>query len=288
MAQPDRAGDRLMPGLDRVVLAQHHHAKEIHKYYSSPAIVASYGRQDYITPCERLLFDAFIKPGMAILDIGVGGGRTSQYLARNASRYVGIDYSAEMVRLCQKRYPQWEYFEDSATDLSRFANGSFDVVVMSYNMIDDLIPDKSRQRCLQECYRVLHEEGLLMFSSHNPRAIIVRSGQEPEKTTQSEQTGIPGNQSDLSQRARNKPANIFSFLCWSFHRVLKYGLKVPFWSGHGYMVDSENLLTHFWTPKRAIAEVGEYGFRCVGLQGDDYPKMSHILTTDWYYYVFEK
>jgi ubiquinone/menaquinone biosynthesis C-methylase UbiE len=215
-----------MSALDRVVLAQHYHAKKIHKYYSSPAIVAGYGRQDYITPCERLLFAAFIKPGMAILDIGVGGGRTSQYLARNASRYVGIDYSSEMVRLCRNRYPQWGYFEDSATDLSRFESGSFDVVVMSYNMIDDLIADKSRQKCLQECYRVLREEGLLIFSSHNPRAVIVRREQEPKKTTESDQTGIPGNLSDLSQKAKNKPAIVFTLLCWSFHRVLKYGLRV--------------------------------------------------------------
>jgi SAM-dependent methyltransferase len=277
-----------MSALDRVVLTQHHHAKKIHKYYSSPAIVAGYGRQDYITPCERLLFDSFIKPGLAILDIGVGGGRTSQYLARNASRYAGIDYSSEMVQLCRNRYPQWEYFEDSATDLSRFASGSFDVVVMSYNMIDDLIPDSSRRKCLQECYRVLREEGLLIFSSHNPRAIIARRGEQPKKTSQSDQTSIPGNISDLSQKAKNKPATVFTLLCWSFHKVLKYGLRVPFWNGHGYMLDSENLLTHFWTPKRAIAEVGEYGFRCVASQGDDYPRKSHVSATEWYYYVFKK
>jgi|ERR1044071_4581535 ubiquinone/menaquinone biosynthesis C-methylase UbiE len=278
-----------MPASDHVVPAQHHHhAKKIHTYYSNPAIVAGYGRQDYITPCERLLFGAFIKPGMAILDIGVGGGRTSQYLARNASKYVGIDYSSEMVRLCRNRYPQWEYFEDSATDLSRFPSGSFDAVVMSYNMIDDLIPDKSRQECLEECYRVLRKEGVLIFSAHNPRAIFVRREQEAEKASEPEQLGRFSNFSSLYRHAMNKTAIVFTLLCFVFHRLLKYGLRVPFWNGHGYMLDSENLLTHFWTPKRAIAEVGAYGFRCVALQGDDYPKKSHALTTDWYYYVFQK
>src|SRR5215813_9895770 len=136
--------------MDHTVSVQHH-AEKIFNYYNSPLIAAGYGRQEYITPCERLLFDAYIKPGVTILDIGVGGGRTSPYLAKNASRYVGIDYAPEMVRLCRKKYPQWEYCEGSAIDLSRFPDGSFDVIVMSYNVLDDLVPDASRWRCLQEC-----------------------------------------------------------------------------------------------------------------------------------------
>ena len=82
------------------------HTEQIYRYYNSPAIAASYGQQGYITPCERLLFGTYIRPGMAILDIGVGGGRTSRYLAGNASRYVGVDYAPEMVRICREKYPQ--------------------------------------------------------------------------------------------------------------------------------------------------------------------------------------
>src|SRR5262249_54601308 len=142
---------------------------------NSPTIAAGYAREEYITACEHMLFNSYIEPGMAILDVGVGGGRTSRYLAGNASRYVGIDYAPEMVRVCRRRFPQWEYLEASATDLSPFPSGSFDVVLLSYNMIDDLIPDESRWRCLRECHRVLHENGFLIFSSHNPRAIFVRA-----------------------------------------------------------------------------------------------------------------
>jgi hypothetical protein len=54
------------------------------------------------------------------------------------------------------------------------------------------------------------------------------------------------------------------------------------------MLDTENLMTHFWTPKNAIAELGRYGFRFIALQGDDYPEKSHPMITDWYYYIFEK
>ena len=77
-------------------------------------------------------------------------------------------------------------------------------------------------------------------------------------------------------------------MCASLLRVFSYGMKQPFWQGEGYMLDSENLMTHFWTPKKVIAELARYGFRFIALQGDDYPRKSHLLITEWYYCVFEK
>jgi ubiquinone/menaquinone biosynthesis C-methylase UbiE len=260
------------------------HTAKIYRYYNNPAIAAGYARQEYITACERLIFNSYIKPGMAILDIGVGGGRTSNYLAVKASRYVGIDYAPEMIRRCRRKFPQWEYLQASATDLSPFQNGSFDVVLLSYNMLDDLIPDESRWRCLKECHRVLHENGLLIFSSHNPRAVFVRAASENSKPHLHAQA----ERSTLLDKALNWSVRRFTSMLASIRRAFDYGTKLPFWRGEGYMLDSENLMTHFWTPRRAIAELSRYGFRFIALQGDDYPMRSRMLFTDWYYYVFQR
>ena len=260
------------------------HTAKIYRYYNNPTIAAGYARQEYITACERLLFRSYIKPGVAILDVGVGGGRTSPYLAGNASRYVGIDYAPEMVRTCRRKFPQWEYLEASATDLSPFQNGSFDVVLLSYNMLDDLIPDENRWRCLEECHRVLHENGFLIFSSHNPRAIFVRAAAENFRLRSQRLAGL----SALLDKALNWSARSFTSMRASMRRALDYGTKLPFWRGEGYMLDSENLMTHFWTPRKAIAELSRYGFRFIALQGDDYPVRSRLLFTDWYYYVFQR
>jgi len=271
--------------MDRV-LAQLH-TEQIYRHYNSPAIVAGYGQRKYITPCERLLFSTYIKPGVAILDIGVGGGRTSPYLAGKSSHYVGIDYAPEMVRICREKYPQWEYLEASATDLSPFQSESFDAVVLSYNMLDDLMSDESRRRCLLECRRVLRENGFLIFSSHNPRAIFVRPEREKTDSPSSAyRPALSGFIPALFRKTLHLSASHFAAVCASVRRVFSYGIKRPFWRGEGYMPDYENLMTHFATPRKMIAELVRYGFRFIALQGDDYPKKSHLLITEWYYYVF--
>ena len=71
--------------------------------YDAPEVAAHYAALDYLTPCERCCLRRYIPPGSAILDLGVGGGRTTSYLASRASRYVGVDYAPAMVKACRGR-----------------------------------------------------------------------------------------------------------------------------------------------------------------------------------------
>ena len=41
--------------------------------YRAPEIVAHFAALNNLTACERLLFETHIKPGAALLDLGVGG-----------------------------------------------------------------------------------------------------------------------------------------------------------------------------------------------------------------------
>jgi len=142
--------------------------------YNRPDVAADYAVLDYLTPCERLLFDLHIKPGAAILDLGVGGGRTTPYLSSKASRYVGVDYAPEMIRACRQKYPGLEFLVAEASNLSALEASSFDAVVCAFNGLDYVIPDEARALCFKECWRVLKPEGVLLFSSYNPRSILVR------------------------------------------------------------------------------------------------------------------
>jgi SAM-dependent methyltransferase len=104
--------------------------------------------------------------GRDVLDVGVGTGRTSAYLAPVARRYEAIDYSPVMVEYMRSRHPEVSVHRTDMRDLSEFAAGSFDAVFAPFNVID-AVSHADRIRTLNEMRRVLHPNGLLVFSSHN-------------------------------------------------------------------------------------------------------------------------
>lgn len=263
--------------------------------YRRPRVVSHYASLDYLTPCERCLFDACLRPGMAVLDIGVGGGRTASRLAEGASRYVGVDYSEEMIRRCRAKFPQLDFRVVDAADLSAFTTASFDAVVMAFNALDYVIPQHRRQSCLRECSRVLKPDGVLLFSSHNPRSILVRPGWDSKRTHTFVRRWMRGR--GMVFQAAVKAAGVTK----AWHAVLRAAAgsvsrmvrRVPtpaFWRGDGYLYDPAHggLMTHYATPEHVIEEVEKFGFCLQRLLGDDYPKRSHGLVTDWYYYAFTR
>jgi ubiquinone/menaquinone biosynthesis C-methylase UbiE len=263
--------------------------------YTNPEVAAHYASLDYLTPCERLLFDAHLKPGMAILDVGVGGGRITPYLSSIASHYVGVDYSEEMVRNCRNKFPQLDLFVADASDLSRFPDLSFDAIVMAFNTLDHVIPGEKRRRCLRECWRLLRPGGVFIFSSHNPRACFARPGWSRERLREFARRFV-------AERSRLFPLVFFlltvakavhSFLRAAIRSVLgviRRTTQSVFWHGEGYLLDSAHggMMTHYWIPARVISELAEFNFQFVTLLGDDYPRKSRIWLTGWYYYVFSK
>jgi len=74
--------------------------------------------------------------GLPVLDLGVGGGRTTSLLRLMSSRYVGIDYTPELVELCRRRHPDADVRLGDARDLLGIDTGSFGLVVFSNNGID--------------------------------------------------------------------------------------------------------------------------------------------------------
>ena len=103
-------------------------------------------------------------PQPAILDLGVGGGRTAGLLAPHAGRYVGIDYLPEMVERARRNFPDLDFRQADARDLSAFPSASFDVVVFSCNGIDSVDPE-GRAAVMREVGRALRPGGVFVFSS---------------------------------------------------------------------------------------------------------------------------
>jgi ubiquinone/menaquinone biosynthesis C-methylase UbiE len=263
--------------------------------YLVPEVASHYAALNYLTPCEQLLFRTYVKPGMAVLDLGVGGGRTTPYLSRIAARYVGVDYSEAMVRACRRKFPTLDFVLADASDLSVFENDSFDAIVFSFNGLDSVVPGERRSRCLRECLRVLRPTGLLIFSTHNPRALLVRADWDRRRLRAFARRLV-------SQRNAFLPLVIAglimakaiqAFVRSAAESTLRTMRRVPttaFWRGEGDLYDPVDggLTVHYSMPDRVIAELTAFDFRLVRLMGDDYPRVSNPFLTDWYYYVFTK
>ena|SRR5208282_578459 len=263
--------------------------------YNAPAVAQYYATLEYLTSCEQLLFGAHLHSGMNILDIGVGGGRTTRYLASIAGRYVGADYAPEMIAACRKKYPQLEFVTADAADLSPFSSSSFHAVVMTFNTIDYLFPDESRFQALREVHRVLAPEGIFIFSTHNPRSIWIRPSWNRHRLRNLAET-IAGRSSILAAlsfsflAAMRVSLAVLQSLLRSLARAANRLSTRTFWRGDGYWMDPAHggLKTHFAVPSKVAHELDEFGFRLLQELGDDYPRRNHLSTTDWYYYVFSK
>jgi ubiquinone/menaquinone biosynthesis C-methylase UbiE len=263
--------------------------------YGIPEIASYYAALNYLTPCEKLLFQSYIKLGMNVLDLGVGGGRTTAYLSRIASRYVGIDYSEAMVQACKKKFPHQDFCLADASDLSLFEDESFDAVVFSFNGIDSVIPDEKRLRCLRECWRVLRPEGVFIFSAHNPRSLLVRAAWDGGRLKAfarrfMSQRNVCFPLVVILLTAVKAAHAFFSAVARSMVRVIRRIPNRAFWHGEGNLYDSSHggLTIHCSTPEWVIAKLAELDFQIVTFLGDDYPRTSRAFFTDWYYYVFTK
>jgi SAM-dependent methyltransferase len=141
--------------------------------YNRADVVAFYDRSAGLMPPEKYVFARYVPAGRDILDIGVGGGRTTFFLAPTANRYLGVDYSEAMVAACRVKYPDYEFAQADATDLSFLSDASFDVAFFSFNGIDCIPTDEGRIACLREMRRLIRPDGFAIISSHNARVLGV-------------------------------------------------------------------------------------------------------------------
>lgn len=238
--------------------------------YQSAEVAAHYALASGLDEPERALFERWLKSGMAILDIGVGGGRTTPYLKKIASRYVGIDYAPAMIDIAKGRFPDTDFRVCDATDMAEFADGDFDSVVFSFNGIDNIPNDAGRARCFMEINRVLRPGGIFLFSSHNARML-----------------GVPVN----LQNARGIQVlkRCFRALYASMCRIFRALFNNAFWRGQGYVAEKTHggLILYVSTPAHVRSQLAASGFSL--RETLHAPSLdSPAILTPWFYYAAVK
>jgi SAM-dependent methyltransferase len=135
--------------------------------YGSPGVYRRYISETLYPPeiACLLKYQPHIA-GRDVLDVGVGAGRTTRYLAPLARRYEAVDFSPVMVRYMKTTMPEISTRQADFRDLSDFEDASFDFVFAPSNVVDTL-SHEDRLQALSEAHRVLRPGGVLAIASHN-------------------------------------------------------------------------------------------------------------------------
>jgi SAM-dependent methyltransferase len=114
---------------------------------------------------HRYLWARELVAGRRVLDLGSGEGFGAALLAQAATAVTGVDIDERTVEHSRANYPGVDFRVASASDLSAFPDGAFDVVV-AFEVIEHVA---EQERVLAEVARVLADDGLLVMSTPERR-----------------------------------------------------------------------------------------------------------------------
>jgi ubiquinone/menaquinone biosynthesis C-methylase UbiE len=118
--------------------------------------------------------------GLAILELGCGGGQCAVAFAQQGAQVTGVDVSAAQLHYAQERAAAAgvavTFVAASAANLVGFADGAWDLVFAVY-ALPYVTP---LEQCLAECWRVLRPGGRLVFSLDHPVRDCFFDAQEQE------------------------------------------------------------------------------------------------------------
>ena len=136
--------------------------------WNSGRVAQSYVGRNHLFPAELAILGELWHElaGQRVLDLGVGGGRTTAFLLALTDDYVGVDYSDAMVAIARAANPTADIRVGDARDLSDLPAASFAFALFSFNGIDYL-PYEDRGRAIREVHRLLVPGGYFAFSTHN-------------------------------------------------------------------------------------------------------------------------
>lgn len=240
------------------------------RIYESDDLVRIYAQHDHLQNPEQTILGLLRSQlsRMKMLDIGVGGGRTTYHFAHLVKEYVGIDYSEKMIKVCRERFRT--HLNKSirielcdVRSMTIFENAYFDFVLFSFNGIDH-ISYEDRLKAFHEIRRVCSKDGYFCFSTHNLLWLRgIRLSKNPMKMTLRRLRHL-----FLKRRMKN---NLFALI-----PIREYnGLE---------------MMNYFIKPSVQVRQLSDLGFkniRVFSLDGREIMDRSELdaLSDGWVYYL---
>ncbi len=151
-------------------------------YDEEGRLLSQHGRVEYITT-QKYIHEALAGDrSKRILEIGAGTGRYSVSLAREGYPVAAVELVAHNLDILKSKLrgdERLEALQGSALDLSRFADGSFDLTLLLGPMYH-LYTKADKLRALSEAVRVTKSGGFIMvaYCMNEPTVINYVFGQD--------------------------------------------------------------------------------------------------------------
>lgn len=110
--------------------------------------------------------EKYLHSGDQILDIGAGAGAYSLYFAEKGYAVSAVELADNNIKAFRRKITgkhRIQLSQGNAVDLSRFADKSFDIVLL-FGPLYHMHREEDRQRCISEARRVCKDNGTLFFS----------------------------------------------------------------------------------------------------------------------------
>ncbi len=183
----------------------------------------------------KLLWDVKNKK---ILDLGCGQWYFSRLLTKQWANVTGIDISEDLIKIGEQRNQEQnlkiKYFVSDAANLNDLKNNEFDIVVsnMAFMDIEDI------KGTIEECSRVLKNNGFIVFSLINP--IFWISERTKDDTGYFLKLRKYGTNSTITNENRG-----YNFKTTHYHRPIWYYINTLAENGF-YITNYEEVFTKFF------------------------------------------
>lgn len=99
----------------------------VRKNYEDDARTFDETREKFILPPLSDFLNK-VELGVKVLDVGCGNGRTLKILTERHAKYIGVDQSESLIKICQDKYPEYKFAVEDILNLGELPDYDFDYV----------------------------------------------------------------------------------------------------------------------------------------------------------------